>query len=409
MNSIPLEIGPYRVLEPIGEGGSATVYKARHNPTGMIVAMKILSKSTVNALSFRREIEIMRSINHPYIVSFFELVEDANNYYVIEEYALYGSILEYINRLTVRSESVVRKIFIQIIVTIRFLHNEKNIAHRDLKPENILLDKNDNIKIIDFGLSSCYSDDKPYLNTQCGSPSYLPPEVISHKKYTSAVDIWSIGVLLYTLITGKLPFYDQNVHNMFEMILNSDPVIPRTFSSSLSDLMRKLLDKNPDTRITIPEILDHEWVKNSKERIYALEISNFQESCNLLTFDDQLDERVIKMFEQRQLNYDNLLYLIKSNKFNDPLYVSYKIMHRCHLINVQMSVPKTLLRASKTISRIRGTSDQKTPFYLVKGNRAATLKTQTIRRPNVKFGTSSKVFDQKKPMTYPYMETIQFD
>ena len=142
------------------------------------------------------------------------------------------------------------RIFAQIISGIEYLH-KVNIVHRDLKPENLLLDHNNNIKIVDFGLSNTYQTGTK-LKTACGSPCYAAPEMIAGKRYAGLrVDIWSCGVILYALLCGYLPFEDNNTKVLYKKILNGDYKVPQIVRSQAKDLLKKILTTNPNNRITI--------------------------------------------------------------------------------------------------------------------------------------------------------------
>lgn len=145
-----------------------------------------------------------------------------------------------------------------MVDALEYLH-EINVVHRDLKPENILLTKGDNIKIIDFGLSSQYDTNK-YLNTACGSPSYAAPEMIAGKAYNPLkVDIWSLGITLYAMVCGFLPFEDPDQQILYKRIMLGSFMIPKYISEPLKDLLNKILNTNPENRYNLQNIRDHEW------------------------------------------------------------------------------------------------------------------------------------------------------
>ena len=153
--------------------------------------------------------------------------------------------------------------FHQIIAGVEYLH-KLNIVHRDLKPENLLLDHNMNIKIVDFGLSNTYKTGQT-LKTACGSPCYAAPEMIAGHRYQgSLVDIWSVGVILFALICGYLPFEDANTSNLYKKILNGDFKIPRFVNDEPRDMMKCILQTNPDTRYRVADIRKHQWYLSGK-------------------------------------------------------------------------------------------------------------------------------------------------
>ena len=155
------------------------------------------------------------------------------------------------------------KFFKQIISGVEYIH-KLNVVHRDLKPENLLLDYNMNIKIVDFGLSNTYKDGQ-LLKTACGSPCYAAPEMIAGKKYVGLqVDIWSCGVILFAMLCGYLPFEDANTSNLYKKILNGDFHIPKFVSPEARDLLKNILNTDPQKRYTIQDIRNHPWYNQAK-------------------------------------------------------------------------------------------------------------------------------------------------
>ena len=174
------------------------------------------------------------------------------------EYVSGGELSDYIIAKKFLKEEEACRLFQQITDAIDYL-GKSGIAHRDLKPENILLDENRNVKIIDFGLSNTYALGE-LLKTACGSPCYAAPEMIAGKSYFGhGADIWSSGIILYTMLSGHLPFEDRNANNLYKKILEDDFVIPRHISSSAKDVLRNILIKDPSKRFKTSDILQHPW------------------------------------------------------------------------------------------------------------------------------------------------------
>lgn len=174
------------------------------------------------------------------------------------EYASGGELFDYIVQKQRVKEPEACKFFHQIIAGVEYLH-KLNIVHRDLKPENLLLDFKNNIKIVDFGLSNTYKNGET-LKTACGSPCYAAPEMIAGKRYHgSSVDIWSCGVILFALICGYLPFEDPNTSELYKKILNGNFTIPKFVSENSRDLIRSILETNPEKRFRIADIRKHAW------------------------------------------------------------------------------------------------------------------------------------------------------
>jgi len=261
-------IGNYIIEKKIGSGSFASVYLAKHKLTQTYVAIKSVMKEQLladNSMTrFHREVSILKKMDHPFISELFEVIETPFAFHLVMEYAQNGSILDYVNTHGRLSEEIARRYFSQIISALDYIHNHHYVAHRDLKAENILLDRYDNIKLIDFGLSKSFTRVSPELNTACGSPAYAAPEMIKGEQYTKAADIWSLGILLYAMVAAQLPFDDQNVHQLLEKICAQEVIYPPFFSRSLVGFLQRILTKNPEQRITIHKIKDDPWFSQSE-------------------------------------------------------------------------------------------------------------------------------------------------
>ncbi|XP_029457400.1 NUAK family SNF1-like kinase 1 isoform X2 [Rhinatrema bivittatum] len=206
----------------------------------------------------RREIEIMSSLSHPHIISIYEVFENKDKIVIIMEYASKGELYDYISERRRLSERETRHFFRQIVSAVHHCH-KSGVVHRDLKLENILLDENCNIKIADFGLSNLYQKDK-FLQTFCGSPLYASPEIVNGRPYRGPeVDSWALGVLLYTLVYGTMPFDGFDHKNLIRQISSGEYREP-TQPSDARGLIRWMLMVNPERRATIEDIANHWWV-----------------------------------------------------------------------------------------------------------------------------------------------------
>lgn len=250
----------YLLLNVIGEGSTSTVYKALCEPSGRMVAIKCFKAYTKEV---EREIRIHKDLTHPNIAKFYEFISDEDGYYIVMELAEGGTLLEWINFCGFINEIMARKLFVQMVSALDYLHNEMNIIHRDMKPDNILIDADYNIKIIDFGLSKRFDRRSPIFHKKCGSVAYVAPEIISDNCYSLETDIWSIGVILYALINGCLPFYDQDLAVLFRQITEDEPMIKEYLSYELKDLLLKLFLKDPKERITLEKIKEHPFVRTA--------------------------------------------------------------------------------------------------------------------------------------------------
>ncbi|XP_050804471.1 serine/threonine-protein kinase MARK1 isoform X6 [Gopherus flavomarginatus] len=260
-------IGNYRLLKTIGKGNFAKVKLARHVLTGREVAVKIIDKTQLNPTSLQklfREVRIMKILNHPSIVKLFEVIETEKTLYLVMEYASGGEVFDYLVAHGRMKEKEARAKFRQIVSAVQYCH-QKYIVHRDLKAENLLLDADMNIKIADFGFSNEFTIGNK-LDTFCGSPPYAAPELFQGKKYDGPeVDVWSLGVILYTLVSGSLPFDGQNLKELRERVLRGKYRIPFYMSTDCENLLKKLLVLNPVKRGSLEQIMKDRWINVGHE------------------------------------------------------------------------------------------------------------------------------------------------
>ncbi|XP_066594464.1 maternal embryonic leucine zipper kinase-like isoform X2 [Prorops nasuta] len=228
--------GLYDLEKTIGCGGFAKVKLATHIATGEKVAIKIMDKAALgdDLPRVKLEVEALKTILHQHICRLYQVIETDSHYFMVIEYCSGGELFDHIVEKQRLTEVESRKFFRQIVSAVAYLHN-LGYAHRDLKPENVLLDRDENLKLIDFGL--------------CAKP-----------KGGSEIDIWSMGVLLYALLCGFLPFDDNSIENLYKKILNGKYAEPSWLSSSSKRLIRSMLQIDPKKRITIQELCNHPWI-----------------------------------------------------------------------------------------------------------------------------------------------------
>ncbi|KAJ0234975.1 CBL-interacting serine/threonine-protein kinase 14 [Hirschfeldia incana] len=261
-------LGKYEVGKLVGCGAFAKVYRGRDTDTGQSVAIKVVSKQRLNKGGLNlnahvtREIAIMHRLRHPHIVRLSEVLATKSKIFFVMEFAKGGELFAKVSKGRF-SEDLSRRYFHQLISAVGYCHS-RGVFHRDLKPENLLLDEKLDLKISDFGLSAVTEQVRPdgLLHTLCGTPAYVAPEVLAKKGYDGAkIDVWSCGVILFVLNAGYLPFNDHNLMVMYRKIYKGEFRIPKWTSPDLRRLLARLLDTNPQSRITIEEIIRDPWFK----------------------------------------------------------------------------------------------------------------------------------------------------
>ncbi|KAL1516515.1 hypothetical protein ABEB36_000423 [Hypothenemus hampei] len=255
--------GLYEIGKTIGCGGFAKVKLATHLATGEKVAIKIMDKKLLGEDLHRvtRELHALKNLQHGNICQLYQVLESESHFFIVMEYCSGGELFDHIVEKKRLTESESRTFFGQIVSAVAYLHS-MGYAHRDLKPENVLLDKNQKLKLIDFGL--CAKPDggiENPLKTSCGSPMYAAPELILGQQYLGhEVDVWAMGVLLFALLTGSLPFDDSVIDNLYKKILNGSYEEPKFISRDGRMLIKSMLQVEPRKRINIGQILEHPWL-----------------------------------------------------------------------------------------------------------------------------------------------------
>ncbi|XP_004696960.1 serine/threonine-protein kinase SIK1 [Echinops telfairi] len=259
----PLRVGFYDIERTLGKGNFAVVKLARHRVTKTQVAIKIIDKARLDSSNLEkiyREVQIMKLLNHPHIIKLYQVMETKDMLYIVTEFAKNGEMFDYLTSNGHLSEEEARKKFWQILSAVEYCHSH-HIVHRDLKTENLLLDSNMDIKLADFGFGNFYKPGEA-LSTWCGSPPYAAPEVFEGKEYEGPqLDVWSLGVVLYVLVCGSLPFDGPNLPTLRQRVLEGRFRIPFFMSQDCESLIRRMLVVDPAKRITIDQIKQHRWIQ----------------------------------------------------------------------------------------------------------------------------------------------------
>nr|DAD36650.1 TPA_asm: hypothetical protein HUJ06_007291 [Nelumbo nucifera] len=261
-------LGKYRLGRVLGRGSFAKVYHARSLADDADIAIKVIDKRKVANTTMEpriiREISVMHRLRHPNVVRIHEVMATKSKIYLVMEYAEGGELLSKISRHGRLTEPTARRYFQQLVLALHFCHRS-GVVHRDIKPQNLLLDHEDNLKVSDFGLSALSERlNNGLLHTACGTPAYTAPEVVASMGYDGTkADAWSCGVILFVLLAGFLPFNDANLTGMYRKMQRREFQFPSWFSKPAKWVIVRLLDPNPETRISIQGLIEVSWFKKS--------------------------------------------------------------------------------------------------------------------------------------------------
>uniref|UniRef100_A0A1J3EVJ2 non-specific serine/threonine protein kinase n=1 Tax=Noccaea caerulescens TaxID=107243 RepID=A0A1J3EVJ2_NOCCA len=298
-------VGKYEVGRTIGERTFAKVRFARDSETGETVTLMILDKEKVlkhkMAEQMKKEISTMKPINHPNVVRLYEVLASKAKIYIVLEFVSGGKLFDKLTNDGRMKEEEARRYFQQLINAVDYCHS-RGVYHGDLKLEKLILDAQGNLKVSDFGLSALSRQVRGdgLLHTACGTPNYAAPEVLNDQGYDGATaDLWSCGVILFVLLAGYLPFEDSNLMTLYKKITNAEYHCPPWLSPGAKNLIVRILDPNPVTRITIPEILQDAWFKKN----YKPAVFEEKEEANLddveAVFKDSEEHHVTEKIEEQ--------------------------------------------------------------------------------------------------------------
>ncbi|XP_051053408.1 serine/threonine-protein kinase SIK2 isoform X5 [Phodopus roborovskii] len=323
----PVRVGFYDIEGTLGKGNFAVVKLGRHRITKTEVAIKIIDKSQLDAVNLEkiyREVQIMKMLDHPHIIKLYQVMETKSMLYLVTEYAKNGEIFDYLANHGRLNESEARRKFWQILSAVDYCHGRK-IVHRDLKAENLLLDNNMNIKIADFGFGNFFKTGE-LLATWCGSPPYAAPEVFEGQQYEGPqLDIWSMGVVLYVLVCGALPFDGPTLPILRQRVLEGRFRIPYFMSEDCEHLIRRMLVLDPSKRLSIAQIKEHKWmlieVPVQRPILYPQEQEN-EPSIG------EFNEQVLRLMHSLGIDQQKTIESLQNKSYNHFAAIYFLLVER---------------------------------------------------------------------------------
>ena len=350
-------IGEYVVQKKyIGKGTFSKIYYGYHISTKVDVAIKRIKMKNSRNLRrlITREIEVLRKLDHPNVIKLYDVIYNSNTVFLILEYCKHGDFSCFLKKRALKEERA-KKFIRELAEGMKYL-KKHNITHRDLKPQNLLLTDKYNLKITDFGLAKFTEDDK-MMQTMCGSPLYMAPEILTYKEYTDKADLWSIGVILYEMLTGELPFKGKTIYNIMKQIENKTIKFPKNkypISYEAEQLVNNLLQKDADKRISWNEFFSHSWLypKDISQNIIlciqdknSLEDNNTTDQEDDLLFDMDDDDDIVNIPQPKKepnnsIN-DSCTYLFEKN-LNKELKEEYFSSNSLKQSNIETTRSKPI-------------------------------------------------------------------
>lgn len=382
----PLQVGFYEIIRTLGKGNFAVVKLAKHKVTKTQVAIKIIDKTRLNPSNLEkiyREVQIMKLLNHPHIIKLYQVMETKDMLYIVTEYAKNGEMFDHLTSHGRLSEDEARKKFWQILTAVDYCHRH-HIVHRDLKTENLLLDANMNIKLADFGFGNFYNAGEP-LSTWCGSPPYAAPEVFEGKEYEGpGLDIWSLGVVLYVLVCGSLPFDGPSLPALRQRVTEGRFRIPFFMSQDCENLIRKMLVVDPAKRITVAQIKQHRWMlADPAAARQTLSLSLTEYNSNLGDY----SEPVLTIMNTLGIDRQRTIESLQTSSYNHFSAIYYLLLervreHRAQQLSRQCGTwsqrPRSTSDSSSTEVIMESTDSFRTTAYSALSKTSAPVYTSEV-------------------------------
>ena len=318
-------IGNYRLLNTLGQGSTSTVFYAEHVIIKEIVALKLIDKSHLEK-EWKADPRILR-LTHPNIIKIHEFFETDEFVVMVMRCASSTTLADRLEKAPIDIVDV-KKIIKQLLLALDYLA-ERNVVHRDIKADNILIDEYNRVTLGDFGMAKNVS--VGVMNqTACGTPIYVAPEVIKRESYDCKVDIWSLGVLLYRMVFGMFPFMNVNLMELMRDIAEKEVVIRDDCDKCLVDLLKRMLDKDPERRVSAREALNHDWFCDCQVVEERTDESFNKEIFDTLVREYKVDKDQLarSISEGARDEYDGMYQILMTEK-NDRLLVRHTLQKRC--------------------------------------------------------------------------------
>ena len=430
-------INDYQIIKKIGTGSFSNVYSAKlinniDNEKSVEYAIKVISTRNLNSKvieNIENEIDIMVKIKHDNIITLHESIVSKSHLYIVLEYCDGGDLYKYIKKNGKISEMHTKYFFIKIGKGLYFLH-QNNLIHRDLKPQNILLTSNSEVKIADFGFVKKYTAENNMLDTLCGSPIYMAPEILKYNKYDAKVDLWSMGIILFEMLAGKPPFTAKNHIHLLRIIETTDFVLPFDVSVSddCMDLLKSLIVVNPKYRITFNNFFKHPFFDNYdfKDEEYSLVLNSINNTTKTNDEDsscflNQNDINFLKNEEEKSSFDNEIMFDIKSyiesiyRSASEVGYISYNIYNNYDSISLYTKALNLLSHAisvcEKTFNKIKISRDTLQDIYSKVKYKFCSflilLEEENGKIKNLKESQSKKIKSAEEIIYYKGLEFIK--
>lgn len=331
-----LVIDDFEILEQIGSGAFSHVHIAKHIPTGCYCAAKIIDLPHLKEDEFigiMREVSVFMQADHPNICNLYRLSITDDKLIFFMEYASRGTLLEYVNSKGGLTEFEAQRYFIQIFSALRHLHIYYFLVHRDLKLENILIDSKGNMKLTDFGLAGTYYNN--IMRTFVGTAGYQPPEILAGNEYTEKCDVWSLGVCLYAMVSGTLPFSTQNASFRALVQEAEEMTFPQNFSRGLVDLLKKMFSIRPNERPSLIQLQSHPWLRGvqilgtniAPQPIMFYKVPSISVIKKFQRRPFKPDEKVLQQCAEKGLNVEELTEMLKNGQTTPETTTYFCLLH----------------------------------------------------------------------------------